>query len=238
LAIASNHAKSIIKSLQTEGVVRRGYLGVEMRDLTPDVAAKLNLKDATGVVVGRVVDGSPADKAGLQALDVVTRLAGKPIKDGLELRQAIVGLPLQKPIDLMVVRDGKTLTVPVTITEQPENFGASARVPRMRVSRDGSETVSIEKLGVSVKDLTPEVAEQLGFKESAAGALVARVSANGPAYEAGLAAGMLITRVEKEPVKSAQELQQKLDKTAPENGVLLQVQSPDGVMAYVVVKPE
>src|SRR5262249_21960616 len=125
LAIASNLAKDVIKALQTDGVVRRGYLGIEMTDLTPEVASKLELKDPTGVVVGRVMDGSPADKAGLQPGDVVTRLSNKPIKDGQELRQAVVGLPLKKPVELTVVRDGKTLVLPVTIEEQPDTFATN-----------------------------------------------------------------------------------------------------------------
>jgi serine protease Do len=238
LAIASNLAKYIVKSLQTDGVVHRGYLGVEMRDLTPDVAAKLNLESATGVVVGRVMEGSPADKSGLQQLDVITRLGGKPIKDGVELRQSVVGLPLNKPVELTIVRDGKTLTVPVTIEEQPENFGVATRAPRMRATREDSEIIGISKLGLSVKDLTPELADQLGYKQSTTGALVARVAPDSVAAEAGLRPNMLITKIDKESVKSADDLQQKLEKTPLDNGALLQVQAPDGTMSYVVVKAD
>ncbi len=238
LAIASNLAKSIVKALQTDGVVRRGYLGVEMRDLTPEVAAKLELKDAHGVVVGRVFDGSPADKAGLRQLDVVTQVAGKPIKDGLDLRQAVVGLPLKKPVDLTVIRDGKSLKLPITIEEQPDNFGTVVRSPRTRTPREDGESLSIDKLGVSVKDLSSESAERLGYNDKATGALIARVNPNSLAADAGLRPNMLVTRVDKQSVTSAQDFQDKLDKASLERGVLLQVQSADGNMAYVVVKDE
>jgi serine protease Do len=238
LAISSNMARNIVKALETDGVVHRGYLGVEFTDLTSDVAEHLGLKDQTGVVVGRVMEGSPADRAHLQAGDVVTRLNGKEIHDGQELRQTVVGLPLNKPVELTVVRDGKTLTVPVTIEEQPENFAVGGRVPRVRPSRDDAEPMSVGKLGLSVKDVTPEAARQLGFKEESSGALIARVTPDSPAAEAGLRPNMLITRVDKDSVTSAAEFQQKAERAALDKGVLLQVQTPQGGLAYVVVKAD
>jgi serine protease Do len=130
------------------------------------------------------------------------------------------------------------MTMPITIEEQPDRFGVAARAPRIRTSRDDSENIRIGKLGVAVKDLTSDVADQLGYKDNAAGALIARVSPNSPAAEAGLRPNMLVTRVDKEPVKSAAEFEKKMETAALDQGVLLQVQSADGNMAYVVVKAE
>src|SRR5262249_48018856 len=156
----SNLAKHIMKSLMTDGVVRRGYLGIEMEDLTPELANQLELKNQSGVVVKRVMAGSPAAKAGLQPEDVITGLAGPTIRDGLELRQKFIGLPLNKAVEVNVVRDGKVKVVPVTIEEQPDDFGTS-RLPRFRNPREEPEGITLNKLGVAVRDMTPELARQL-----------------------------------------------------------------------------
>jgi serine protease Do len=235
LAIASNLAQTIMKSLMTDGVVHRGYLGVQITDLNPDVAAKLDLKDKTGVVVASVLDASPAAKAGLQAGDVVTNLGGKPVKDSRELMQVVAALPLRKPVDLTVVRDGKTKVLSVTIEEQPESFG-TARLPLRRFGREDSASTEVEKLGLSLKDLTPEAAQQFGYKDTASGALIARVAPDSLAAEAGLQRDMLITKVDKQVVKSAAEARQQIEKAALEKGILFQVQSPQGGISYVVVK--
>jgi serine protease Do len=237
LAIASNFARNIMKALQTEGVVHRGYLGIQMSDLTPEVANRLDLKDQAGVVVGKVFEGSPADKAGLQAGDIITSLGDKPIKDGKALQERILALPLHKPVEVTVVRDGKTKNLQVTIDEQPETFG-TALAPRTRSPREQAASVNLSKLGLSVKDLTPEAAEQLGFKGTATGALISRVEPDGLAALAGLRPDMLITQVDKKPVKAAADVQQQVEKASLEKGILFKVQSAQGGVAYVVVKAE
>jgi serine protease Do len=235
LAIASNLAQKIMQSLLKDGVVHRGYLGIQMTELTPELASRLDLKDQHGIIVGMVYDGSPAAKAGLQEGDVVTGLAGKPLKDGLELQKQVLDLPLGKPVALNVVRDGKLKNLQVTIEEQPGDFGY-ARASRIRPPRGEKEDVTLDKLGVTVKDLTPELAQQMGYKGTANGALIARVEPGSPAAEAGLGRGMLITRVDKQPVDSATAFQEKVAKGSLEKGLLLQVHSPQGGTSYVIVK--
>src|SRR6516162_7452788 len=105
LAIASNLAKNIMQSLLKDGVVHRGYLGISIDDLSPDVAARFELKSDGGVVVGRVFDDSPASRAGLQAGDIVTALGGKSVKTRRELQTVGARLPLHRPIDVTLLRD-------------------------------------------------------------------------------------------------------------------------------------
>ena len=102
LAIASNLAKNVMDQLLKDGVVHRGYLGVQIKDLIDtEVAGRLGLKDGQhGVLVAQVFDKSPAGKAGVQAGDVITAIAGKPIKDGRELQRIVASLPLGKPADV------------------------------------------------------------------------------------------------------------------------------------------
>lgn len=236
LAIASNMAKKIMPVLLKEGVVRRGYLGVQIQDLDEKVAAKLGVKQHTGVVVNRVFDSAPAGKAGLKEGDVVTAIDGKEVKDGRELQQVVAGLPLNKPVQMNVLRDGKKEVLSVTIEEQPEDFD-TVRVPAPRTPSRNRDAVEVDKFGVEVADLTPEMAEELGFSPKTKGVLVTRVEEDSAAATAGLRRGMVIAKVDKAPVNSAADLRDLLNK-AGDNGVLLQVQSAREGTRYVVVKPE
>ena len=96
LAVSSNLAKSIVHALRTDGVVHRGYLGVQIRDLQPEVAERLGLAEGVGVVVGDVFKDTPGEKAGLQAGDVITSIAGHAIKDGRGVQMTVANLPLKQ----------------------------------------------------------------------------------------------------------------------------------------------
>jgi serine protease Do len=124
LAVASNLARSVVNALLTEGVVRRGYLGVHVRELSPELAAQLGLNKQPGVVVGEVFENTPAAKAGLKSGDVITSLADKAIPDTRTLVNVVLSLPLNKAAGMSILRDGKAMTLKVTIEEQPEEFGA------------------------------------------------------------------------------------------------------------------
>lgn len=234
LAIASNLAKNVKQQLLENGTVRRGYLGVQIKELDAEVGARLGV-NGKGVVVGTVFDGSPAAKGGLQAGDVITGVAGKPIKDAHDLQTTIAALPLGKPSDVNVVRDGKATALKVTIEEQPEDFGA-ARVPSPRVPKRNSNSISMEKVGVEVTDMTSEMAEQLGYKAPVEGALIAGVENDSVAGQAGLQRGMVVIKVDKTAVKSAAAFREAMEKVALDKGVLLQVQSPRGGTDYVMLK--
>jgi serine protease Do len=233
LAIASNLARTIKDKLATDGVVKRGYLGVQIKELSPEIAERMGVKQ--GVVIGQVFDGSPAAKAGFQAGDVVTAIASKEVKDSRELQQVVAGLPLQQPVEVRILREGKPKVLSVTIEEQPEDFGTS-RVPAPRVPGRERGGVRLESLGLEAADLTPELAEQLGLKEDARGVVVTAVDPEGAAAEAGLRRGMVIAKVEGEPVKSASALKDALAKAPLDKGVVLQVQSARGGVDYLMLK--
>ena len=235
LAISSNVVKPVMDQLLKNGVVRRGYLGVQIKDvkeLDPQVASRLGLKGQAGVVVNQVFDKSPAAKSGLQEGDVITGLAGKAVTDSRELQEVVKDLPLHKPVDLNVMRDGKSQMLHVMIEEQPEDYGYSRPLVQRR-GRPQADAVPLSKFGLTASDLT---AEQLGFKTSAVGALVTSVEPDGLAAEAGLRRGTLITKVDKAPIKSAAELKDALEKASLDKGVLLQVQSPQGGTGYVMLQ--
>jgi serine protease Do len=232
LAVNSNLARSVVEQLTRHGMVRRGYLGVQIKDLDPAVASRLGIQD--GVLIASVFDDSPAAKGGVQAGDIVTAVDGKPVKDGKELQRVVANLPLGKPVQLSLIRDGKPLSKSVTIQEQPREFGAS-RTPLPRAPRSDRDSVTVDKVGVQVSDLTPELAEQLGLPVKS-GVVVTQVEPGSLAEQAGLRRGVVITKVENQPVTSASALKEAIDKAAMDRGVLLQVQSPQGGTDYVLLK--
>jgi serine protease Do len=236
LAVASNLAKSVVKSLLTDGIVRRGYLGIQLRELAEDVATRLGVSDG-GVLVGQVFDDTPAAKAGLQSGDVITAVAGKAVKDGRALQTVVAGLPLKKVSEVRVFRDGKSFTVPVTIEEQPTQYG-TARAPAPPASQKIPDAVPIDKVGVQVADLTPEVAEEMGYAKSARGVVITDVERGSLAAQNGLRPGMLITKVNRKTVKNTEAARQAIEAGSLTEGVLLQVQSPSGGTNYVMLRKE
>jgi serine protease Do len=238
LAVASNLAKNIVQSLIKEGVVHRGYLGIQITDLAPDVAARLGVKKDTGVVVGDVSEGSPAAHGGMQAGDIITKVGGKEVKDGRQLQTIVAGLPLHKAVDVTVLRDGQTKVLPVTIEEQPSDFG-TARVPAPRRPRgQTAESATLDKLGLELTDLTPELRDDLGYRKNVKGVAVTSVDPGSPASEAGLRKGMVISKVDQQPVASASAARRALESANLQKGALLQVLSPQGGTNFVLLKAE
>jgi serine protease Do len=237
LAINSNLARDIMTRLLKDGVVKRGYLGVQIKDLTDEgVAERLGVAEgATGVLVTQVYDRAPAAKAGVKEGDVITSLGDRTIRDGRDLQMAVAALPLNQPVKVTVLRDGKSAVLEATIEEQPETFGSS-RVPLPRAPERGEDSVKLDKVGLEVADLTPNTAERLGYREGTTGVVVVRIDPEGAAARSDLARGMLITRVDKTPVATTAELKAALDKAALDKGVLLQVQSPQGGTNYVLLQ--
>src|SRR5262249_34619202 len=174
LAISSNMAKNIMTQLLKEGTVKRGYLGIQIKDLVDtDVASRLGVKEH-GVLVAQVFDNAPAAKSGIQSGDVITAIEGKPVKDGKDLQRLVAGVPLGKPVNVTVVRDGKEKVMAVTVENQPDDFGTT-RVPLPRAPKREQNPTSLGKLGAEVIDLTPDMAEQLGYKAKAKGPVVSQV---------------------------------------------------------------
>jgi serine protease Do len=229
LAISSNLTKSVMEQLQRGGSVHRGYLGVQVQGLTPEVAARLGVPGKSGVVIAKVMPGAPAAKAGMQDGDVLTDVAGQAVKDPRSLQRIVAGLPTGKQVALNVVRDGARKTLNLTVEEQPGTFGLSNESPV------GGPT-ALGKFGVKVMDLTPKAAKEFGHPDGSEGVLIAEVDQDGAAATAGLRSGMLILKVDQQRVKTVAELQKALEKGSAEQGWLLQVRTPQGGTDYVLLK--
>jgi serine protease Do len=235
LAVASNLARSVKDALLKDGVVHRGYLGVQVRELAPEISSRLGLEKNTGVVVGEVFSGTPAGKAGLRAGDIITRLNGKAIRSGHQLQLVVAGLPLNKSVSLDLLRDGQRQSLPVTIEEQPGDFDLK-QVPAQPAPSTNREATTLDRIGVAVLDLTPQLATELGYDAGARGVVITQVQPGGLAANAGLRRGMLIVKVDHRPVADVSASRKAIAASSLEKGVLLQVRSPQGGTNYVLLQ--
>jgi serine protease Do len=235
LAIPSNMAREVTGQLLKDGTVHRGYLGVQIKDLSPEVAARLGLDKQKGVLVARVFPGSPAAKAGLKDGDVLTTLAGKPVGSGHDLQAVVASLPLNKPVAVAVLRDGEHKELNATVAEQPSEFGVAGE-PKQSGPVTEKQPAQLDRLGVEVADLTPELAKQFGYKDDVKGVVITQVQPDSPAAEASLHRGQLLVKVDKMHVQDASSVREALSAAALDKGVLLQVRNPEGATDFVMVK--
>lgn len=236
LAVASNLAKRVTRALRTEGVVRRGYLGVEIRDLDPAVATRLGLKKDEGVLVSRVLEGTPAAKAGLRDGDIVVQVGDTAVSDGKELQTRVAGLPIGKASGFEVLRDGERITLQVVVEEQPREFGVATLPAERRPAPVEPKSLTVDKFGVEVADLDDTMAEELGYRAGDRGVVVRRVRSGSLAETAGLRKGLLLLKVDRTAVADAAAARKALEDASPERGVLLQVRSPQGGVAFLLLK--
>ncbi len=204
-AIPINMARQVMDSLISKGKVVRGYMALVPQDIDENLAKALNLKSTEGVLVGDVTPGGPADKGGIQRGDVITSFDGKKVKDSTALRMMIAETAPNTAVKVGLLRQGKEMDVNVTLAERPKERQEPSRAP------EAPEGQTSEKLGLSVQDLTPDIAKQLGY-EKEKGVLVADVASGSPAEDAGLQRGDLIKEVNREPVGSVPEFERAIRK--------------------------
>jgi len=221
-AIPVNMAKWVSQELIGHGSVRRAQLGVMIQAVTPDLAEQFGLESPEGVLVADVMPDTPAAKAGLKAGDVILEYAGHAVSTPHEVQAAVERSGIGESHAVVVMRDGKRMSLEVTPREAPadvENAGQG-------FPGSGEHQPSrFEKLGLEVETLTPEVAEHLNVKADH-GVVITDVRSGGPADEAGLAAGMVIVQADRKPLNSVGDLSKILDNV--KDGVLLLVRSEQG----------
>jgi serine protease Do len=211
-AIPINMVRSIEEQLKTRGKVTRGYLGIYGQDVTADIADLLQLKNGKGVIVAKVEKGSPAEKAGLQSHDVILEMNGKNIESYDAFRNDIAMLEPGSEVRLLVVRDGKTREVVVTLAERPTEVAQAAPAEQKQ---------SQQTLGIEVQNLTKDLAEQFGYPLGE-GVIVTAVTPESPAAEAGVQPGDLIQSVNRQSVNSVDDFEKAVKRTN-DNKVLLLV---------------
>jgi serine protease Do len=214
-AIPSNMARKIYTELSTKGRVTRGWLGVSIQPLTPELANSFGAKDTKGVLISDVVPDSPAGKAGLKPGDILTEFEGKRTDVPGDLQRAVGLTAPGQATKVKVWRDGGERTIDVKVGEAPDEREAQQRGS----SRGGATGV----LGLDVRPITPEIARQLNLRTNE-GVIVARVDEGSPAAEAGIQRGDVIREINRNRIRSTADYE-KITRDAKEGDrltVLLQ----------------
>ena len=226
-AIPINMAKNIEQQLRKNGKVARGWLGILIQDVNEDLAKSFGRKVSGGALISEVTDNSPARKSGLLQGDIVTMINGTPVNDVADLRNTIAMTPPNTELTLRILRDGKEKDMVVTVGEQPADMKSIAK--KMTAT-------SLSEMGLTLQDLTSEVAEQFGYSKDQ-GVLIADVEPDSPAAQVGLQAGQLVEEVNRVRVHNLKELQQALKKSNNPKQVLLRVRAGENSQ-YVVLQSE
>ncbi len=223
-AIPVNMAKNIRDQLIEHGEVRRGRLGVYIQDLTPDLSESFGLKNTQGVLVSQVVEGSPAEDAGLKSGDVVVKIDGDPVDDASALRNRVSLTAPGTQVSLSIIRDGEAEQVKVVL----------AALDSDKVDQP-DKTAEVTNSGLSLRQLTPALAKQLGYEDQE-GVLVAEVEPGSIADRAGIKRGYLILEINQHQVSTVEEARRLLKDGAGKAQLLL-VKIGEATQ-YVVLKPE
>jgi Do/DeqQ family serine protease len=185
-AIPAEMVRSVTDQLISDGVVRRSQLGVVVQGLTADLAAGLGLDEPRGALVSDVTPDSPAARSGLKAGDVITAIDGRAVIDGNALRNQVASTTPGSTVTLDVMREGETRQVTAELVAQPSRV-------KSRASAATEGDAGDARLGVAVSPVTPELRARLGLPQSSTGLVVTNVDPAGPAAEAGLQEGDVIT---------------------------------------------
>ena len=205
-AIPSNTVRAALESVLKHGRIIRGYLGIQTGSLQPGARNS----DTEGVTVGEVVSGSPAEQAGLRPGDVISKFDGHDVKNFRALRTLVAQAPLDKPVELQIVRNGKPLTVKTQIKEQPVDYESARVLPRGNQPQpqapqqpNDQELVDSPLTSIHVDQLTPEKARQLDLPPNVQGVLVTDVDPDSGVAE--LQKGDVIEEINQQPVTSVSD---------------------------------
>jgi serine protease Do len=202
-SVPINQAKAILPQLKADGRVTRGWLGVQIQEVTEQIAEQFELPEARGALVSQIFPDTPAADGGIERGDVIVEFDGQAIDEWRDLPLVVAQAPVEKDARVVVLREGKRKELRVRIGRLPDEEVVAAN----EAPEEGAGA-----FGLRLQDLTPALAEQLGLSETE-GVLVADVDPDGPAAEAGIRRGDLVVEIDRRPVDSAEALANALGKT-------------------------
>lgn len=220
-AIPVNMVKDILPQLKEKGKVTRGWLGVMIQHVTPELAQSFDLSKEKGALISDVVKGGPAEASGIKRGDIVLRYNGKDVDKVNDLSRLVAVTPVGKEVDFLILRDGKEMTLKVKIGEMKEEKEA------------GVVEKSQNELGMQVQDITPEIASSLSLEDTA-GVIVSEVEPDSSAANAGIARGDIIKEVNRVPIKNLSDYKRAL-KTVKGKSVLILLKRGDSTL-FVTLK--
>jgi serine protease Do len=216
-AIPVNTAKPLIPQLVTKGEVTRGYLGVNIQTITPDLAKALQIENREGALVADVIPGSPAEKSGIKRGDIIIAYDGKPVKDNHDLPAMVAATPVDGKVTVTVLRNGRERQLPVKVGKLSSE---AARIEQTSQPAEG-------KWGLKLHNLSPQMGHQFRLQADQ-GVVVVGVKPGSPAYEAGIQQGDVIIEVNRQPVNSVKEVKKNINKSKQKDHLLLLVQRQNG----------
>jgi serine protease Do len=222
-AIPSNMAKAVMESLIEKGKVVRGWIGLSIQPLTPDLAAQFALKDEKGVLVGDVIEGGPAEKAGMQRGDVVVEFDGKEVNEVVNFRNMVAGTAPNKEVKVRLIRDGKAKTVDVIISEMPGE-----------VVQASTKAFDNQLKGVQVQNVTETLKGELGIPKRVAGVVVTDIEEDGPA-EGVLMRGDIIMEINRDRINNIKDYEAAVSKIKSDENVLLLIFRKDAAL-YITLQ--
>ncbi len=228
-AVPANMTRAVMGSLIKSGKVVRGWLGVSIQQVTPELAKQFGLKEAKGALVSETMENSPAAKAGLQSGDIITALDGKAVDGPSMLRNLVAQIPIGKNVKLDVMRERSMTSVTVAVAEQPKEI---AEAPE-EAGESGAKSGALA--GVEARTLTPDILRQLGLPPGTAGVVVSGVADGSPAEAAGLQPGDVITEINRQRVAGLADFKRLAGKVGKKN-VLLYV-NRQGRKLFIAIKP-
>jgi len=208
-AIPINLVKRVLSQLKTKGSVSRGYIGVLVEELNPQVARKMGLPEGLeGALVAQVYPDEPAEKAGIREYDVVVALNGKPVRSPSDLILGVTQVEVGQAVPVTVQRGSEIKELKIKVGKRPtqQEFAGKSSERRKRDSRTPARIPT----GMSLETLTPELAREAGFSGKASGALVVHIDYGGPADAAGLMRGDLIVELDQQTVRSVEDFYKRV----------------------------
>ena len=228
-SIPANLAKNVVAQLREFGHAKRGWLGVKIQQVTPDIADSLGLKEPNGALVAGVEANGPAEKAKIHNGDVILKFNDQDVKEMKTLPRVVAETDINKDVPVTVWRDGKELTLQVKVGELPEEQQAStATTPEKPAPQ---KTLQLSALGLTLSEITPDARDKFQIAQDQKGVLITDVGQGTPAADRGLKAGDVIVEVQQEEVDKPADVQERVEKVkkAGRGSVLMLVQSGDGL---------
>ncbi|MGA7210566.1 MAG: Do family serine endopeptidase [Pseudolabrys sp.] len=235
-AVPSKTALPVIDQLREFKEVRRGWLGVRIQQVSDEIAESLSVKPARGALVAGIDDKGPAKPAGIEPGDVIVRFDGKDVKEMRDLPRIVADTPVGKDVEVVVIRKGKEETKSVKLGRL-EDEKKQAAVTDKKDGTPEEKPVVKKALGLDLANLTDDLRKKHNIKDKVKGVVITGVDPNSPAAEKRLAPGMVIAEVQQQPVSSATELQQRIEKLKKDGkkAAVLLVVSPDGDPSFVAL---
>jgi serine protease Do len=230
-SIPSNMAKTIVMQLKDFGHPRRGWLGVRIQQVTPELAESVGLKDTSGAMVAGVTDGGPAEKSKIRGGDIILKFDGQDVKDMHSLPRIVAETDVAKQVQVVLWRDGKEVTVNAVLDEKPSDEKLAAADAGKSVPDQPSFGRELTGLGMKISPLTAELKERFQIGPDQKGVVITDVAQNGVAADRGLKPGDVIVEVQQAEVTSPDDVMKKVEaqRAQDRKSVLMLIQGQDGV---------